>query len=648
MCGIVGHWSNRKQISPIIFERMTDSLIHRGPDSSGIWSCPMSNITLGHRRLSVLDLSETGAQPMISKSKRFVIVFNGEIYNHLELRSKRLSSSQWNGSSDTETLLEMVEVYGFSEAIKNIRGMFSVAVWDRKERRLLLARDRVGEKPLYIYFRNEEIIFASELKAIYLSPSFSPELNDDAVSEFLHFGFLASGDSIHKNVTKLMPGEIAVFSSPSQPPEINKYWTLEPQGRKDELISLENEPVEEFESLLTESIKEQMLSDVPIGAFLSGGIDSSLIVGIMQKISSTPVNTFTLGYESDQTDETTHAREIADIYGTNHSEYILTPKDIVASIPGLNRAYDEPFADPSQVPTLLLCEQMRKRVTVVLSGDGGDELFGGYNRHRAMNSFFGIYEKNNAYFLRKSLASVIRGLPSSGIDLLPRILKLIGKGPITKDLSEKIGYLCSMLESRSPEEAYISILSRWSSCDEPPLKGRRAFAIPKVDSRWDFTPLNKLLYWDFKTYLPEDILVKVDRASMQHSLEVRVPFLNHRIVDFAFRLSDREKMNKGKTKALLRKLLARHLDPNVFERPKEGFSFPIGDWLRGPLQEWAEDLFQSQKFRNVHFIQHDQLDKIWKQHQKGTVNHQKGLWTILMFASWHSEYFSKISTNEHA
>ena len=251
--------------------------------------------------------------------------------------------------------------------------MFSVAVWDRKDRRLLLARDRVGEKPLYIYLQNEEIIFASELKAIYLSPSFKAELNDDAVSEFLHYGFLASGNSIHKNVIKLMPGEIAVFSSPSRPPEISKYWSLEPQGGKDELISFENESVEEFEDLLTGSIKEQMLSDVPIGAFLSGGIDSSLIVGIMQKISSSPVNTFTLGYESDQADETTHAREIADIYGTNHSEYILTPKDIIASIPGLSQAYDEPFGDPSQVPTLL-CEQMRKKVTVVLSGDGGDEL----------------------------------------------------------------------------------------------------------------------------------------------------------------------------------------------------------------------------------------------------------------------------------
>ena len=469
MCGIVGYWSARRLLDPNIFERMTASLSHRGPDASGIWSCPTSNITLGHRRLSVLDLSDTGAQPMISKSQRFVIVFNGEIYNHLELRAKKLSSSQWKGSSDTETLLEMVDVYGFSEAIKNIRGMFSVAVWDRKERCLLLARDRVGEKPLYIYSRNEEIIFASELKAIYLSPSFRPELNDDAVSEFLHFGFQASGGSIHKNVIKLMPGEIAVFSSPSQPPEINKYWCLDPRGRKGEATSLGDETVEEFESLLTEAIGEQMLSDVPVGAFLSGGVDSSLIVGIMQKISSSPVNTFTLGYESDQADETAHAREIADIYGTNHSEYILTPRDIVDSIPRLSQAYDEPFADPSQVPTLLLCEQMRKQVTVVLSGDGADELFGGYNRHRAMNSFFGVYERNTAHFLRKNLASAIRGVPSSVIDLLPRISKLVGKGPVISDLSEKIGYLCAMLEAKSPEEAYTSIHSRWSSCVEPPL-----------------------------------------------------------------------------------------------------------------------------------------------------------------------------------
>jgi len=295
----------------------------------------------------------------------------------------------------------------------------------------------------------------------------------------------------------------------------------------------------------------------------------------------------------------------------------------------------------------LLCEQMRKKVTVVLSGDGGDELFGGYNRHRAMNSFFGIYKNNTAYFLRKSLASAIRSVPSSFIDLLPRILNLLGKEPITKDLSEKVGYLCSVLESTSPEEAYISILSRWSSCAESPLRTRRIFAIPKVDSSWDFTPLNKLLYWDFKTYLPEDILVKVDRASMQHSLEVRVPFLNHRIVDFAFRLNDRDKINKGKTKTILRQLLARHLDPSLFERPKEGFSFPIGDWLRGPLKGWAEDLLHSQKFRNLHYIQHDQLDKIWKQHQKGKVNHQKGLWTILMFASWYSQNFNKISTDHN-
>jgi asparagine synthase (glutamine-hydrolysing) len=385
-----------------------------------------------------------------------------------------------------------------------------------------------------------------------------------------------------------------------------------------------------------------MLSDVPLGAFLSGGIDSSLIVGIMQKISSTPVNTFTLGYESDQADETAHAREIAEIYGTNHSEYILTPEDIVASIPRLSQAYDEPFADPSQVPTLLLCEQMRKQVTVVLSGDGGDELFGGYNRHRAMNSFFGVYQRNNAYFLRKNLASVIRSVPSSLIDKLPRVSKLIGKSKVTNDLSEKIGYLCSMLESKSPEEAYKSILSRWSSCLNPPLISGGDFPIPISDQSWGFTPLNQLLYWDFKTYLPEDILVKVDRASMHHSLEVRVPFLDHRILDFAFRLNDSEKIYKGKTKTMLRKVLNRHLDPNIFERPKEGFSFPIGEWLRGPLREWSEGLLQSQQFRNVHYIQHNQLDKIWEQHQKGEVNHQKGLWTILMFASWYSHHFKQI------
>lgn len=641
MCGIVGYWSARRQVDPIIFDRMTDLLAHRGPDARGTWVCSQNKITLGHRRLSILDLSESGSQPMISRSQRFVMVFNGEIYNHREIREQKLPFKEWRGSSDTETLLEMVEVFGFSEAIKIARGMFAVAVWDRKERQLLLARDRAGEKPLYIYSGNDEVVFASELKAIAMIPSFRAELDQGAVSEFLHFGFLASGGSIYKNVTKLMPGEMAIYKSPSQPPKISKYWCLEQRVAGSEIYLAGTESVEQLENLLTDAVSEQMLSDVPIGAFLSGGIDSSLIVGIMQKISNSPINTFTLGYESDQADETVHAREIADVYGTNHSEYILTPADIVASIPRLSQAYDEPFADPSQVPTLLLCEQMRKQVTVVLSGDGGDELFGGYNRHRALNSFFNIYEKNIAYSLRKKLSSIIQGTPSSVIDSLPAILNLVRKGPQIKDLSEKVGYLCAMLESRGPEEAYTSILSRWSSCATPPLNGKGTFPIPNLDEASSFTPLNRLLYWDYKTYLPEDILVKVDRASMQHSLEVRVPFLDHRIVEFAFRLSDSGKISMGKTKTLPRQVLAKLLDPNVFERPKEGFSFPIGDWLRGPLRDWAGDLLMSDQVRQMQYVNHEELEKIWERHLKGVENHQKGLWTMLMFASWYSQDFSK-------
>lgn len=649
MCGILGHWpSHQSQIvEPVVFKRMTASLSHRGPDASGIWHCPENNITLGHTRLSVLDLSNLGAQPMVSKSNRFVIVFNGEIYNHQEIRFKELPTIQWRGSSDTETLLEMIENFGFSEAIKKARGMFSVAVWDREEQCLFLARDRVGEKPLYIYTRNNELIFASELKAIYMAPSVTKELDDDSVLEFLHFGFQPSGSCIHKHVIKLMPGEIAVFTSPSRPPKISKYWNLEPRCSKHRVNLSGSDLVDEFERLLKNSIKEQMLSDVPVGAFLSGGIDSSLIVGIMQQVSSSPVNTFTLGYESERADETIHAKKIADIYGTNHSEFILSPNDVISSIPTLSKAYDEPFADPSQVPTLLLCEQMRKHVTVVLSGDGGDELFGGYNRHLAINSLSSMYEKNTAHFIRKNLSLALRGIPSDIIDLIPKILKLAGKRHVIPDLSEKIAYMCSILGAKSSEEAYTSVLSRWSSCAKPPLEERGEFRLPGLHQNWNFTSLNQLLYWDFKSYLPQDILIKVDRASMHHSLEVRVPFLDHRIVNFAFGLNDSEKIHGRKTKIIARQLLARYLEPRIFERPKEGFSFPIGEWLRGPLREWAGDLIHSQIVRDTKYIQHDQLEKIWNQHQKGTANHQKGLWTILMFASWYTEYFSQMRTQTH-
>ena len=656
MCGFTGFlMSEAGKINEMeeVVSSMNSTLTHRGPDDKGLWIDNDEGIALGHRRLSILDLSTAGHQPMHSLSNRFTMVFNGEIYNHLEIR-KELESSKanifhWKGHSDSETLLAAIEEWGLEKALQLSIGMFSIALWDRDKRVLSLARDRFGEKPLYYGWVNKSFVFGSELKAIKAYPGFNNPICRRALSNYLRFMYVPAPQSIYVDIFKLEPGQYLEIGSKDitgQTVKIKKYWSLEEEIKEAQLnlFTNESEALETLESALNESIKMQMLSDVPLGAFLSGGVDSSLIVALMQKQSSQSVKTFTVAFEESEFDESPFAGEIARHLGTNHHELFVSSSEAQGVISKLPVIYDEPFADSSQIPTHLIYMAAKKEVTVSLSGDAGDELFGGYNRY-----FWGprIWSKISwiPFFMRNMISSSICSISQERWDILGASINKFQKASQgINRLGDKAYKLSETLNNvKSIDDLYFNLISIWHDSSNI-IKGIDLSNAEAINSRKKYPrsldlddASSRMMFWDSLNYLPDDILCKVDRAAMACSLETRVPFLDHRVSKIAWQLPTNMKIRGNEGKWALRQILYRHVPRELIERPKAGFSIPLGSWLRGPLRQWAETLLSEDRLIKEGYFYPEPIRTMWSDHLRGKRDWGHKLWTILMFQSWLEE-----------
>ena len=645
MCGLTGFlgFENSNHVNFLeTLKNMTSELIHRGPDDSGHWLDIESQIALGHQRLSILDLSSAGKQPMVSNSGDLVLVYNGEIYNHLSLRQKLNSQRKapvWKGHSDTETLLACFESWGIEETVKQSNGMFAFALWSKKTRSLTLGRDRFGEKPLYYGWQGEgksrSFLFGSELKSFKKHPSFVGKISKNSLALFSRLSCIPSPYTIYENINKLQPGKLLTISLNNPIPKISSYWSLVEvarEGLKNPFHGSEKDAIKELDLLLKNSVEEQMLSDVPLGAFLSGGVDSSTIVALMQHLSPSKIKTFTIGFDEIGYNEALHAKEVASFLGTEHTELYVSSKKARDVIPKLPEIYDEPFSDPSQIPTFLVSQLAKKDVSVSLSGDGGDEIFGGYNRYIFTKN---IWEKLSILPdpLRILLSRIISNIPPSLVNSTIASLGLSNKLP---NFGNKLGKISKGLEKDNVDDLYFSLVSNWQ---EPQDLVRESVEPPMhINSKDflsdDFNSVSSMMIKDSLTYLPDDILTKVDRASMSVSLESRVPFLNHNIFEFTSKLPLNFKLRGKETKWILRQVLYNYIPRELIERPKVGFAVPIDNWLRGDLREWAEDLFDEQKIKEDGFFNSKIISDKWNQHLSGKKNWDQQLWGVLMFQSW--------------
>ena len=645
MCGIVGifspQFSKGEDLAEVALS-MVRRLRHRGPDDEGVWTDLGSGVALAHRRLSILDLSPAGHQPMASTSGRYVMVFNGEIYNHLEIR-RELDEVKWRGHSDTETMLAAIAAWGLERTLRRSVGMFAIALWDRKERTLYLARDRMGEKPLYYGLQSGALLFASELKALRAYPGFRGEVNRQALTLLLRHNAIPAPYSIYQGMYKLLPGTVLKLSltdvSRNELPVPRPYWSIREvaeEGQRNPFTGSDVEAGEELERLLRQSIASQMIADVPLGAFLSGGIDSSSVVALMQAQSGRSVRTFTIGFNEWGYNEAEHARAVAAHLGTEHTELYVSQKEAMEVIPRLPELYDEPFADSSQIPTVLLSELARRHVTVSLSGDGGDELFGGYNRYFWVRN---VWRKLGwmPRPLRAALAGVLTTLPPAAWNaifqqlgcLLPARLRYATPG-------DKLHKVAEILAERSPEDIYLCLVSHWKNPAQlVPGSHEPTTLLTDLSHRPDLPDFqHHMMYLDQMTYLPNDILTKVDRAAMAVSLETRVPLLDHRVVEFAWSLPLSMKIRHDQGKWLLRQVLYKYVPKKLIERPKMGFGVPIDSWLRGPLRDWAEALLDEKRLQKEGFFHPQPIREKWAEHLSGRRNWQYLLWDVLMFQAW--------------
>ncbi len=623
---------------------MTDAVAHRGPDAAGYWVDREAGIALGHRRLSIIDLSEAGAQPMHSSSGRYTLVFNGEIYNFRELQTELNNSGEapsWRGHSDTEVLLACIEAWGIETALKQCLGMFAFALWDGFKRHLVLARDRLGEKPLYYGYIKDTFVFGSELKAIKAHPGFDSKISRGSIALLLRHNYIPSTHSIYEGINKLPAGTWLEIQAPlgtlSRPKPYWSYKEVVESGARSLSTLSEEEITLELDSVLKDVVRSQMMSDVPLGAFLSGGVDSSTIVALMQQQSGRPVRVFSIGFEDGRFDEAKHAAAVARHLGADHTELRVTALDALKVIPDLHSIFDEPFADSSQIPTVLLSRLTRKHVSVAMSGDGGDELFGGYNRYLLAPGQW----SNVAWIpspIRRNLGRIIENLPGplmvAAQELLKMVLRRHGQSP---DLAYKMANIVSKLQhARNIDDFYVLVVSEWENAsdvvkgsgDPKSLLDERALW-PKLES-----PEARMMALDAITYLPDDIMVKVDRASMSASLETRAPFLDARVVEFASRIPLGLKISHGRGKRILRNVLGRYVPAAITDRPKRGFDIPIDDWLRGSLREWAEELISERRLIVEGFFNPAFIRDVWRQHLAGERNYGRRLWSILMFQSW--------------
>ena len=650
MCGFTGFIQNDRinggrNIETILNE-MNGSISHRGPDDEGVWIDNESGVALAHRRLSIIDLSTHGSQPMLSNSNRFVIVYNGEVYNYLDIKKELTQvgiKCNWKGSSDTEVILAAIEYWGLEESLKRFVGMFSFALWDRKYKTLSLARDRVGEKPLYFGWQKETFLFGSELKALRAHPNFLNDINRDSISLLLRHNCIPSPYSIYNEIYKLEPGKFISLNRKDaltkKIPEQKVYWELDGFLNKKTINSFtgsRSEAIDSLESLLTNSVKGQLQSDVPLGAFLSGGVDSSLVVAIAQKVSKTPIKTFTIGSDDKNYNEAHHAKRISKFLGTNHTELYLSPNEIIDVIPMLPNIYDEPFSDSSQLPTFLISKLAKEKVSVALSGDGGDEIFGGYNRYIWVSK---IWEKTRKVPLpiRKLISKMILAIPYSKLNYSYNLInQFLKNNKIPIDFGDRLHKLSEVLPMDSAQDIYFNLCSHWKNptdiiinCNEPKTKFSD---FNNKNNELDI--VNYMMNLDLITYLPDDILVKIDRASMANSLEVRVPLLDHRIINFGRSLPLNYKIYNNQNKWILRKILYKYVPKELMTQRKMGFSIPIGKWLRGPLRDWADSLFDKQKIDQDGYFDGELIKRKWSQHLSGKYNFQYQLWDVLMFQAW--------------
>lgn len=645
MCGIAGVYHADPSVprdTRMAWARaMTTAIAHRGPDADGLWADDESGLVLGHRRLSIIDLSPDGAQPMLSASGRYVIVFNGEIYNFLALRrTLQDEGAVFRGRSDTEVMLAAFDLWGVGRTLQKINGMFAFALWDRQYRRLHLVRDRLGKKPLYVGWAGQSLVFGSELKALSAHPHFDRVINRDVAALYMRFGNVPAPHSIFKNVWQLLPGTAMTLDCTALTVGEDLLRHAAPYWSMDRVVADSREHplppqsdgalVDQFESLLLDCVRDRMISDVPIGAFLSGGIDSSAVVALMQSSAATPVKTFSIGFTEHGYNEANDARAVAEHLGTDHHEMIVTAADALDVIPRLPFMYDEPFADSSQIPTFLVSKFARDHVTVALSGDGGDEMLGGYTRHQALPKLWSRYGGLPSG-MRRMMAGAIHALPVERWNRLARGYPQFG---------DRLYKIADILPCDSIESAYIRVMSAWN---DPSLvvPGASPLPIPLTDPSMQVAGLGfaeRMMFGDALSYLPNDILVKVDRASMAVGLEARAPLLDRRVFEYCWRLGLNDRIRKGQGKWLLRQVLARHVPPALFDRPKQGFAVPIGDWLRGPLRDWAADLLDPSILAADAMLDPAPITTLWQDHCAGRGNHASRLWTVLMFQAWRRQW----------
>ncbi|MGH6989437.1 MAG: asparagine synthase (glutamine-hydrolyzing), partial [Stellaceae bacterium] len=639
MCGLTGFLDSGpapRESRAATVAAMTQTLHHRGPDDGGVWIDDEAGIALGHRRLSIIDLSPLGHQPMVSADGRYVVVFNGEIYNFNALSEQlKQTGETLRGHSDTEVLLEAVALWGVERAIGECEGMFAIAFWDRRERRLTLARDRAGIKPLYWgRMPDGTFLFGSELKALRRHPSWRGEIDRDALALFMRFGYVPAPRSIYRNVFKLEPGALLTVTRGAAP-RLERYWDaaqMATHAMADPVPGAEADAIATLEQLMLRSVANEMISDVPLGAFLSGGIDSSLVTALMQSMSPRPIKTFTIGFHSERFDEATHAAAVAKHLGTEHTELYVSDEAVRAVIPNLPVWYDEPFADASQIPTYLVSRLARDHVTVALSGDGGDELFAGYPWYRWGRRFdraVGAWPLP----LRRGAGRLLSAMPNPVAGAVTRLLPAKER---PRDPAQSMKKLGRWLEGAGTGDFHRQIRSIWEQ-PESLVPGAHEFDTGLSDPALARTVpaiTERMMLADMMVYLPDDILTKVDRASMAVGLEVRVPLLNHRIVEYAWRLPLAMKLRGTTTKWAMRQILYRHVPPHLIERPKQGFMVPLDEWLRGPLDEWVGDLLAPATLRRQGFLDPSAVAARLDEHRRGQRDWGYALWTVAMFQSW--------------
>lgn len=643
MCGIVGAWGCAlpAQTAADAVHAMCAAIQHRGPDDGGVMVDESTGVGLGFRRLAILDLSPAGHQPMTSATGRYVIVFNGEIYNYERLRQALPNPPAFRGHSDTEVMLAAITEWGVCDAVERAQGMFAMAIWDRELRELHLTRDRLGEKPLYYARMGDTLLFGSELKALRAHPAWNGKIDRASLALFLRHNYVPAPHSIYTNTFKVRPGTIATFPAPNAGAAVHTYWSVRDvaeRGVKSPLNGSDDEAIEALDALLRRVVSDEMVADVPLGAFLSGGVDSSALVALMQAQCERPVKTFTIGFSERGFDEAPYAAAVANHLGTDHTTLYVSPSDTLAVIPRLPTIYDEPFADSSQIPTFLVAQLARRSVTVSLSGEGGDELFTGYNRY-VWGERMWQRMRRVPRPIRSAVGGAVTALSPAVWDVvfsvanraLPQYLRAVNAG-------NKVHKAAATLTARTPDELYRRAMTHWASPSDIAGAAEPHTALTLTGDHPCFAgPINRMRYFDLVSELPDDILVKVDRAAMAVSLESRAPYLHPDVVEFAWRIPPHQQVRQGEGKWLLRQVLYRYVPRTLIERPKMGFGVPIATWLRRELRDWAADLITPDRLKREGYLAPRLIQRAWEDHQRGRVDNSHLLWGVLMFQAWLAE-----------